>query len=111
MASDITTQAAAESAEDLAKRFAELAARWRRDTLYSSRVKDMTDHPGYREIVAMGERAVPLILADLEKEADHWFVALYRITGLNPIPKEDAGKIKKMAAAWIAWGREQGYRW
>jgi hypothetical protein len=111
MATDITTEPQAESAEDFAKRFASLAARWKEETRLSSRAKDMAAHPAYREIIAMGERAVPLILAELEKEADHWFMALREITGASPVPKEDRGIMKKMAAAWIVWGHEQGYRW
>jgi hypothetical protein len=105
------TEPATESAENLAKRFAELAARWKKETLYSSKAKTIAEHPAYCEIVAMGEKAVPLILADLEKEPDRWFMALRKITGASPVPKEDAGSVEKMAAAWIAWGRTRGYRW
>ena len=111
MASNVQTEPATESADDLAKRFAKLAATWKEETRFSSKAGRMAEHPAYREIVAMGERAVPLILADLEKESDHWFVALHRITGASPVPQESAGKVNEMAAAWIAWGRAQGYRW
>jgi hypothetical protein len=111
MATDTTTEAVTESAEDLAKRFAALAATWREDTKFSSRPGRDAQHPAYQEIIAMGEKAVPLLLADLEKDPDHWFIALYRITGANPVPDEHAGKLKEMAAAWIAWGRAHGYRW
>jgi hypothetical protein len=111
MANDAPTEPATESAEDLARRFAALTAKWKQETLYSSKAKTIAAHPAYREVVAMGEKAVPLILADLEKEANHWFMALYEITGSRPVAKEDAGIVEKMAAAWIAWGRQQGYRW
>jgi len=111
MASDVSIEPTAESAERFADRFAKLAATWREETRFSSRMGRDAEHPAYREIIAMGEKAVPLLLADLEKEADHWFIALYRITGVNPVLKEDAGNIDKMAAAWLAWGRANGYRW
>jgi hypothetical protein len=101
-----------ESDEDFAKRFADLAATWRKETRIFSRMDKIAAHPAYQEIIAMGERVIPLLLADLEKEPDLWFMALREITGAGPaIPPEDAGRIGKMAAAWIAWGRAKGYRW
>jgi hypothetical protein len=109
--SNITPKAATESAEELAKRFAELTAKWKEDKRFSSKAKSMAEHPAYREIIAMGERAVPLILADLENNGGHWFIGLREITGASPVPEESRGKIDEMAAAWIAWGRANGYRW
>lgn len=110
---------AAESDEEFAKRFAQLAATWKQATAHMSIMARQAKHPAYQEIIAMGERAVPLILADLEKNGDHWFIALHQITGAEPpIPAEHKRElgpgwidINGMQAAWIAWGREQGYRW
>ncbi len=96
---------------ELAERFATLAEIWRRETGHMSKMGRAVEHPAYREIVAMGDLAVPLIFADLEKEPDHWFIALREITGASPVPKECRGKIAEMAAAWLAWGRANGYRW
>lgn len=109
MANDLTTRS--EGAEDLAARFAKLTATWKEATRFSSRAGKMAEHPAYREIIAMGQRAIPLILADLETDGGHWFIALSEITGANPIPPESCGKIKEMQAAWLAWGRAHGYRW
>lgn len=112
-----------ESDADFAKRFARLAATWHEDTRFSSRMGRDAEHPAYREIIAMGERAVPLLLADLERNGGHWFIALHQITGAEPpIPEGHRGNkevapgwigydIKGMQAAWLAWGREKGYRW
>ena len=50
-------------------------------------------------------------LAELEKNGGFLFLALEEIKGDGPIPVESYGKIDEMQAAWIAWGREQGYRW
>jgi hypothetical protein len=111
MASDLTTESATDSAEDLAARFAVLIATWKERTSFSSKIKTRVEHPAFREIVAMGEKAVPLILADLEKNPGFIFLALEKITGADPVPKESYGKINDMVAAWIAWGRTQGYRW
>jgi hypothetical protein len=103
MTNETSTVPLAESAEDLAKRFAELAERWKREPGISSIRLRNTDHPACREIVAMGDKAIPFILADLEKNGGYWFKALKEITGADGIPND--------AAAWLAWGREQGYRW
>ena len=46
---------------------------------------------------------------ELEREPDHWFWALEAITQENPVPPEAAGRVAKMAEAWIAWGKQQGY--
>ena len=94
---------------DLAKRFRILADQWKRRTLHLSSVMAMAEDPAYQEIIAMGEAAVPLILKELERDLDHWFFALSRITGANPIPKASAGKVREMAEAWLSWGRERGY--
>lgn len=108
---------------ELAQRFAELNAAWKEGTRFSSKMKTMVEHPANREIIAMGEKAVPLILADLEKNGGFGFLALQEITGVDPpIPEGHSGNkvicdswigydIKGMEAAWIAWGRKQGYRW
>jgi hypothetical protein len=100
-----------ESTEDFAKRFATLNATWKEETRFSSKIKTRIEHPAFREIVAMGEKAVPLILADLEKDGGFGFLAMEKITGVDPIPAEIYGKPDEMAAAWIAWGRTQGHRW
>ena len=52
----------------------------------------------------MGPAAVPLILSELRREPDHWFVALKRITGDDPVPDEVRGNIEQMAEAWLRWG-------
>jgi len=101
----------AESAEELATRFAALVKTWRERTYFSSKKKTMAEHPAFREIVAMGEKAVPLILADLDKNGGFGFLALEEITGADPLPAQSEGKNSDRAAAWIVWGREQGYRW
>jgi hypothetical protein len=56
----------------------------------------------------MGWPAVPLILEELRREPDQWFWALEAITEQNPVPREVAGVVPKMAEAWIEWGKQQG---
>jgi predicted transcriptional regulator len=96
---------------DLGQEFAQLAEQWRRERGATSLARCMAEHPAYRRIVAMGDKAVPFILAELEREPDHWFVALHEITGASPVPAPRRGKLKEMPEAWISWGRKHGYHW
>jgi hypothetical protein len=63
----------------------------------------------YQRIIGMGAAAVPLLLEELQREPDQWFWALEAITEANPVPAEDAGKVRRMAQAWIDWGNQHGY--
>jgi hypothetical protein len=95
----------------LEETFLGLAEQWQRETGMLSLVQKMVMHPAYQRIIGMGQPVVPLILKALEREPDHWFWALEAITGENPVREEERGRIKQMAAAWVLWGRENGYRW
>lgn len=97
------------AAPELAKRFRELAKRWKEDTAHLSSTARMAKHPAYREIIQMGPPAVPLLLAELRRHPDFWFAALREITGENPVPARSVGKVKEMARAWIEWGRQRGH--
>jgi hypothetical protein len=96
---------------ELRSHFSDLARRWKDETLFTSSSSDLYEHEAYKAIIQLGDGAVPLILAELEREPDHWFFALRTITGSNPVLPEDAGDVLKMASAWITWGKEHGYRW
>jgi hypothetical protein len=91
------------------ERFQQLADEWRQAVAPLSSVTRIVAHPAYQAIIALGEPVVPLILRDLAREPDHWFVALRTVTGADPVPPEDAGKMDRMAAAWVRWGKEHGY--
>jgi hypothetical protein len=91
--------------------FLDLARIWKRERgPYSSSAR-LAEHPAYQQIIALGGEAILLLLRELEHEPDHWFRALYALTGANPVPPASQGNIKAMAEAWLRWGREQGYRW
>ncbi len=74
-----------------------------------SNVAQMAMLKPYQQIIGMGELAVPLILEELQREPDQWFWALEMITQENPVPRQAAGKVRQMAEAWIAWGKEKGF--
>lgn len=65
----------------------------------------------YKEIIELGPPVVPLLLSDLATTQRHWFTALSAITGADPVPEEDGGRILKMRDAWLNWGKENGYQW
>lgn len=48
----------------------------------------------------MRPAVVPRILAELEKEPDHWFWALDALTDENPVAESDAGDVEASARVW-----------
>ena len=94
---------------ELERRFQELAKKWRRETSHLSSASRMARHEAYQQIIGMGPAAIPLLLRELQRKPDHWFIALSTITGANPITPESAGKVSEMAQAWIRWGQAEGY--
>jgi hypothetical protein len=96
---------------DRTQRFLDLVATWKRQRGPHSSSARLAQHPAYQEIIDMGPGVIPLLLRELEREPDHWFRALHALTGANPVPPESSGKVREMAAAWLRWGREQGYQW
>jgi hypothetical protein len=95
-------------------KFRRLVAQWHSERDVTSSVTEMVTCPSYQRIIGMGGVAVPLILSELQSEGpepDHWFWALRVLTDADPVAEEDRGDIVKMAAAWLEWGRAQGYAW
>lgn len=56
--------------------FEELKADWKNKTQYMSNTAQMATVWPYQQIIGMGRPVLPLILAELERETDHWFWAL-----------------------------------
>jgi type I restriction enzyme M protein len=90
--------------------FRRLVERWELERPRGAELMVMAEHPIFQSIVGMGQRAISLLLGELDaKTSAAWMVALNTITGINPVPREDEGNIKRMAAAWIRWGNQRGY--
>jgi hypothetical protein len=95
---------------ELQARFDELKEKWIVESCHISSVDQMISFDSYQEIIRMGWDAVPLLLRELDTpEPNHWFYALRIITGEDPIPKVDRGRIKKMAEHWLQWGRQRSF--
>jgi hypothetical protein len=97
--------------ESLEQRFQRLASEWEAATGFISSMDAASKHPAYQEIISMGGEVMPLLLRDIEKNHTHWFIALEKITGANPLPSEAAGNIPRMVAAWLDWAKRNGYEW
>jgi hypothetical protein len=96
--------------EALEQQFAQLTAAWKRERGPYSPSARLAEHPAYQQIIALGPAVVPLLLRELEREPDHWFRALYALTGVNPVPEASQGRLLEMAQAWLDWGRTEGFR-
>ena len=89
--------------------FLELMEQWRTERpVAASSIAEIVACPSYLRIIAMGSRALPLIIEQLEREGnepDHWCAALEAITGEDPVPEDAQGDSVRIARAWIAWNR------
>lgn len=90
-------------------RFNTLKKEWESDTAHLSSITEIVMHPAYQQIIGMGPTAIPLILSEMKNKPGHWFWALKSITGEDPVPPEQRGRIKQMTEAWLRWGKAQGY--
>ena len=97
--------------ETIANRFHALLSRWKSERGHRSFIRDLCTHEAYQQIIGLGPAVVPLLLAEFEKSPGHYDWALRAITGVNPVAAESRGKLKEMAAAWVAWGKQQGLEW
>jgi hypothetical protein len=95
--------------ESSEEKFRNLAARWKNERDLTASIAEIVIHPAYQQIIGMGQEAIPMLLRELEREPDHWFWALRAITGQDPVPQGNRGKIKEMTLAWLQWGRQRGY--
>jgi hypothetical protein len=95
--------------ERLLRAFQQLADAWRAGTRYLSSTTELAMHPAYQRIIGFGPQVIPLILAELAKQPEPWFWALVALTGENPVPAEDRGRVRAMTDAWMNWGRENGW--
>jgi hypothetical protein len=98
-----------EQQQHVARQLQGLADHWKATTRYRSNTNALRNHPVYRELVALGEAVVPLILVELERDSNvSWFTVLATITGENPVPTAVAGQVDAMAQASLDWGRQRG---
>jgi hypothetical protein len=93
--------------------FRQLVDEWRAERGARSSTTEILLSRAYQSIIGLGEKAVPLILAEMESEGDdpdQWFYALQVLTHANPVIEDDEGDFQAMARAWINWARRR-YVW
>jgi hypothetical protein len=96
---------------DLEEQFTALVREWKSGRGVTSSSREMARHPAYEAIIRLGAPVVALLLRELEREPDHWFIALRSLTGADPVPPEHRGDVGAMTDDWVAWGSAHGYRW
>lgn len=91
------------------QRFQRLVAEWKeqRNPYSSDASQDAT--PSYLKIIGMGPAAIPLILNEMRRQPDQWFVALNALTDADPVLAEHRGNFREMINDWLDWGRENGH--
>ena len=94
--------------QDVEARFNDLAAEWASETAHLSMMSEIVLHRSYQEIIGLGRDVLPLILKRLSVEPNHWFWALRAISGEDPVPPADVGRLDAMRRAWLEWGRRRG---
>jgi hypothetical protein len=99
---------ASRQTESVPERFRRLSDEWRKATMVLSSTSQISSHPAYLGIIALGPTVVPLILRELKERPGHWSPALSAITGVVPYPASVRGNIRAISQAWIEWGRARG---
>ena len=67
-------------------------------------------HPAHQQIIGMGAAAIPHLLREVNRRSGNWFAALRAIAGESPVIPEGRGDFEAATAAWLDWGRRNGYR-
>ncbi len=89
--------------------FHRLAAQWHDATDMYSIDSQKVAHPSYLRIIAFGKVMIPYILSDLATRGGSWYSALEALTGMSPVGPEDTANVRLRKAAWLRWGKTNGY--
>ena len=102
-----TRRVDSEADASLEKEFDILAKQWREETAHLSVIFRKAMHPAYQRIIGMGEKAIPLILREMQERGGYWFWALNAITGEDPA--QPSASYKEAVRTWLNWGKEHGH--
>ena len=89
--------------------FRELADQWKADTLFVSSLPDIENHEAYRSIIGLGPSVIPLVLDEMVREPNWWFMALESLVDDPPEIAGLEGDLIGMTSAWVQWGEKHGY--
>jgi hypothetical protein len=78
-------------------------------TCFLASISKMTTFPEFAELETYGIHTVRFILGwmHLGEIKTFWFPLLKRITGEDPVPVEERGRVEQMRSRWVAWGQEK----
>jgi hypothetical protein len=88
--------AANDSIEDMIKR-------WHHDVGSRSSPSEILTLPISRRLRECGKLAIPAIIRDLYREPSLLVLLAKEITGVDPVPGEIRGNIRKMSEVWVSW--------
>lgn len=91
------------------RKFLSLTKKWKSETLFISSGSAIISNSAYNDIIDLGTIAIPWIIRDLRRYNGHWFYALEKLTGQNPIKKENVGKMEEMRNDWILWASNNNF--
>lgn len=91
----------------LTREFNERADRWAKETGIQSSPVIRFMHKDYQSIMARGKEVIPLILNRMKQKPDDWFWALQHIANHDAAAGADG--FDGAVAAWLRWGKDNGY--
>lgn len=99
---------------ELKRKFEELKAQWKQETMHLSRMDKVIEHPAHQEIIQMGKKALPLIFQDIIQNNNcDWMATLYlivkEIDELPHFPEEIRGKYVECHRIWLEYAVKRGY--
>ena len=89
--------------------FRKLADQWHDETDMYSIGSQQIVHPAYLQIIASGKVMIPYILSDLVTRGGNWYSALETLAEMSPVGPEDTTNVRLRKAAWLRWGKTNGY--
>lgn len=98
-----------EGSHDATQRiFCRCADRWSRETSHLSTFSRRRRHPAFRQMLALGNEAIPLALKKMDSGDVFFFLVLDQIVP-NPPTTNVAGDMDAIRSVWLDWGRQRGY--
>lgn len=86
---------------------------WEVETCFHSSINEIIAHPNFNKLLSFQkELIIPVILNHFKTKSSGnigLFSLILRITGIDPVPEEDVGKIEEMKNHWIKWGKDLGW--
>lgn len=97
--------------EILRPEFDARVADWSAATAHLSSPARIYSHPTYQRLMMLGREIVPLILEDIRHGAAvDWYEALRAFANdFDPVTDAERGHVALMDAAWLRWGRDNGF--